>query len=423
MRRWPALTLAAALLVAAARAEDDQYLSEAIDRATNGGDPQSLTQLLHWGLQHTDLDELHAKAEGIRAQQDGAAATPGVLSASGNTGEAAQVPAGLPSPGAADQAAVARSVTPMSKDRRVELDELARIVMPDMVAEMRKALAIVEDEAAEAEARVEALEVLQEHVEDLDNARDFNTIGGFPVVLRTLAEDAEPRLQAVAAWVVGTAVQNNRELQLVLVELGALPSLLRLFGAHAAPEVRAKALFAVSGLLRACPEAQRQLGAHEGVSALLAALSDSSPKLVRKVLVLLTDLLQESRGAEEAAPPTATDEGGVPLRHAAWERDAVPAADGGVAASLRGALRNSSALCDAVVHSLRAADLDTQDKASRALEQMLDAGLAESSCAGEAMRSALRAFAAACEAAADGCGDDDVLPRVRRLLDALAPPK
>ena len=85
MRRWPALTLAAALLVAAVRAEDDQYLSEAIDRATNGGDPQSLTQLLHWGLQHTDLDELHAKAEGIRAQQDGAAATPGVLSASGNT--------------------------------------------------------------------------------------------------------------------------------------------------------------------------------------------------------------------------------------------------------------------------------------------------------------------------------------------------
>ena len=40
MRRWPALTLAAALLVAAVRAEDDQYLSEAIDRATNGGRPK-----------------------------------------------------------------------------------------------------------------------------------------------------------------------------------------------------------------------------------------------------------------------------------------------------------------------------------------------------------------------------------------------
>ena len=42
-------------------------------------------------------------------------------------------------------------------------------------------------------------------------------------------------------------------------------------------------------------------------------------------------------------------------------------------ASLRGALRNSSRLCDAVVHSLQAEDLDTRDKASRALEQILDA--------------------------------------------------
>ena len=42
-----------------------------------------------------------------------------------------------------------------------------------------------------------------------------------------------------------------------------------------------------------------------------------------------------------------------------------------------------------------------------------------SSCLGDAMRAALRDFTAAwtaqCEAAADGCGDDDVLPRLRRL--------
>ena len=114
-------------------------------------------------------------------------------------------------------------------------------------------------------------------------------------------------------------------------------------------------------------------------------------------------------------------------------------------ASLRGALRNSSRLCDAVVHSLQAADIDTRDKASRALEQILDAGLelhpvarlpaavhgaatgaaAEpSSCLGEPMRAALRDFTAVwtvqCEAAPDGCGDDDVLPRLRRLEARVA---
>jgi hypothetical protein len=109
-----------------------------------------------------------------------------------------------------------------------------------------------------------------------------------------------------------------------------------------------------------------------------------------------------------------------------------------VGASLRGALRNSSRLCDAVVQSLQAEDLDTRDKASRALEQIFDAGLellpaldhraaagaagaagAASSCLGDAMRAALRDFTAVwtaqCEAAPDGCGDDDVLPRLRRL--------
>ena len=199
--------------------------------------------------------------------------------------------------------------------------------------------------------------------------------------------------------------------------------------------------------------------------------------------MLLTDLLLESSQAEaEGAggfevPPTATGDDGAPLKeHASWNagrasmevgvapphphlsshphphpylQPSLPSPSlyhrpnqAGVGASLRGALRNSSRLCDAVVHSLQAEDLDTRDKASRALEQIFDAGLellpslvhsavaggagavaggtAEpSSCLGDAMRAALRDFTAAwtaqCEAAADGCGDDDVLPRLRRL--------
>eukprot|EP00964_Phaeocystis_antarctica_P006801 scaffold3677_cov58-Phaeocystis_antarctica.AAC.4 len=217
----------------------------------------------------------------------------------------------------------------------------------------------MEDETMDLEGRVLAFEMLQEQVEDIDNARDFYKIGGFPAVMRALAEDGiaedgSARLQAAAAWVAGTAVQNNRELQLVLVELGALPTLLRLVGAHAVPEVRAKALYAASGLLRACPEAQAQFTAHDGLQALLGALTDPSPTLVRKALVLLTDLLLESSQAEAEgaegfeAPPTATGDGGVPLKeHASWN-EGRGSMEAGVGASLRGALRNSSRLCDAV---------------------------------------------------------------------------
>ena len=207
--RWAAAALCLMVLLSVARVkateEEDPVLADAIDRAT-GGDPQTMTQasvnrpsprraappratprpdlprvpvhrdqgpighppalrlthlcamphpqLLHWGLQHTDLDELHAKAEHLRTTQqlggEGGGGegdlTPGVLSASGNVGEA---PPGLPSP---DGTAAPRTVSPMSKERRVELDELARIMMPDMVAEMRKMLAVAEDETMDPEA-------------------------------------------------------------------------------------------------------------------------------------------------------------------------------------------------------------------------------------------------------------------------------
>lgn len=109
-------------------------------------------QLLHWGLQHTNLEELHAKAEHLRqlggeGDVEGSAAAlsaaglaPGVLSAAGNVGEASALP-GLPSP---DGTAAPKRVSPMTPERRAELDALGRIMMPDMVAEMRKMLAVAE---------------------------------------------------------------------------------------------------------------------------------------------------------------------------------------------------------------------------------------------------------------------------------------
>ena len=194
----------------AAEEKTDQVLADAIDRAT-GGDPQTMTQacttlrasprraaprrasrhpalprpaashrlafpraetrldqptcastkptvgavprpqLLHWGLQHTNLEELHAKAEHIRQHGGGegdvegsaAGRGPAVLSAAGNVGEASAVP-GLPSP---DGTAAPKRASPMTPERRAELDELGRIMMPDMVAEMRKMLAVAEDGA------------------------------------------------------------------------------------------------------------------------------------------------------------------------------------------------------------------------------------------------------------------------------------
>ena len=73
--------------------------------------------------------------------------------------------------------------------------------------------------------------------------RDLKAIDQFPAVLAHLAGE-QPALQTAAAWVIGSAAQNHRELQLHLLELGALPSLLHLVHSHQSLELRAKALCA-----------------------------------------------------------------------------------------------------------------------------------------------------------------------------------
>ena len=57
-----------------------------------------------------------------------------------------------------------------------------------------------------------------------------------------LMASEQPVLQTAAVWVLGSAAQNHREIQLHLLEIGALPSLLALVHSHASLELRAKAL-------------------------------------------------------------------------------------------------------------------------------------------------------------------------------------
>ena len=290
---------ATALLVALSHAstpappEDDPL-------ASIGNDPQTLSQLLQWSLANQDLDALHRKAEAIR--RGGATEGSGVeLTGDGK---------GLPAPTSAGAAAAESVVKQLTPERKAELDALYQEMMPDTVGLMREALAKALDVSLDEEAREAGLIELEELVDDIDNAKDLRTIGGLVDVVGLLAADASPPLQAGAAWVLGSAVKNHRELQLYLLgETRALASLLALLTSHRDAEVRAKTIYALSALLRNCPEAQAAFGKADGVGALRAVLADggSGPKLVRKALVLVTDLLREQRLALETADAAIAD--------------------------------------------------------------------------------------------------------------------
>eukprot|EP00965_Chrysotila_dentata_P023931 793120-Pleurochrysis_carterae.AAC.1 len=199
----------------------DIQLEGSVERSAealgNLDDPRTLSQLLQWGIAHTDLDALHAKAEAVRAQQksqtgDSAKGSgvgmsagdeeestiDGVLSADGNIGE--YVEEGGVNVRWVDDAEFAQLPTPLDAAARMvrrrksvaeekhvpltqsELKHLADVLMPNQVELMRAALDAAMAETANEEEREEGLNALQELVEDIDNARDFMTIGGFKQV-------------------------------------------------------------------------------------------------------------------------------------------------------------------------------------------------------------------------------------------------
>ncbi|KAI5862760.1 Fes1-domain-containing protein [Durotheca rogersii] len=77
------------------------------------------------------------------------------------------------------------------------------------------------------EARLIAFDNLEQLVESLDNANLLATLGLWSPLLALLAH-AEPDLRRMAAWCVGTAVQNNSPCQERLVALGGVERLVRM---------------------------------------------------------------------------------------------------------------------------------------------------------------------------------------------------
>lgn len=316
-----------------------------------------------------------------------------VLSAAGNVGE-------LPTPADAWSSGhtVSRGLSP---ERLAELKELQETLdsLPSGMELMRTAMdgALDVNRTLGLDARVASLLVLQELVEDIDNARDLGVAGGFKEVLKLLQSD-EVRIQSHALWVLGTAAQNVEEMQRHLcIEVEAMGPILRLLVASSSVEVRAKALYACSALVRAYPAGQRQFEETGGVSALVELLATEEPlgKLSRKAVVMLTDMLMHAEAGQEGAL-------GQALRH------------------------NATTLCGSVLSHLDSVTRDAQEKGVLLLEQMVTplwqpTLRASGACAFERMAMMLRKWSRACEVDGECDETHERAEQVAHLLGGFGP--
>merc|ERR1719378_1926225 len=145
-----------------------------------------MNELLQWGIQNSDPEELKRRAE---------------------AGETKQLSA-------------------------LDKEMLDVLLGQPTVAAMRALLVKLEPEAigqpnGEEDALV-AVEELEFHCEDLDNANDLAKIGGLKTLLSLAAAAVDPELKEGALGVIAAGLQNNPPFQQAAAALGAPTLLLQL---------------------------------------------------------------------------------------------------------------------------------------------------------------------------------------------------
>jgi len=98
--------------------------------------------------------------------------------------------------------------------------------------------------------RLVAFDNFEQLIENLDNANNLDPLKLWEPLLKCLEND-ESEIRMMAAWCVGTAVQNNEKSQLKCLENGGIAPLAKLaVGEKEGKQVRRKAIYALSSAVR-----------------------------------------------------------------------------------------------------------------------------------------------------------------------------
>ena len=147
-------------------------------------------------------------------------------------------------------------------------------------------------------------------IESLDNANNMKNMKMWEPIISLLTHpQSSPPIQHATLWIIGTAVQNNDKAQMAILDFEPLAPLLELLRSSTDGEVRSKAMYALSGILKHNPKAVDLFGKADGWLTLKGALLDSNVSLRRKAAFFVNSLLlqddsadQTSTGSDASAP-------------------------------------------------------------------------------------------------------------------------
>ncbi|KAL5615631.1 hypothetical protein BROUX41_005669 [Berkeleyomyces rouxiae] len=142
---------------------------------------------------------------------------------------------------------------PTEKRSQLTPEIIASLMGGPSDAELMKAaieLVTGTDPEVTVESKVTALDNFEQLIESLDNANNMANLGLWTPLLSVL-KSPEPELRRMAAWCVGTAVQNNASSQERMLACGGIPTLVEMaLKEDEEKSVRKKAVYALSSSCR-----------------------------------------------------------------------------------------------------------------------------------------------------------------------------
>ena len=182
-----------------------------------------------------------------------------------------------------------------------------------------KTLANMNDESISVEMKLESLENLSDFCEDIDFASglskfkirtkynlicyilklvlclDFHKIGGF-ALFESLFRSESSAIRAATCHLIATIVQNNPYCQKIALQDNIMTSLLSILSQDPSEQVRVKALYAISCLVREDEAAQEAFLKADGLSHVMRVLQSdvTLDKLHVKAAFLVSNLAKSS---------------------------------------------------------------------------------------------------------------------------------
>lgn len=165
---------------------------------------------------------------------------------------------------------------------------------PDEPTLMKHAMAVISNPEATLENKLTAFDNFEMLIENLDNANNIENLKLWEPLIAVL-DSTESELRAFALSVTGTAVQNNEKSQNNFAKYdGSLAKVMQIAGnAQEDAQVRIKAFYTLSSLIRHNKEIYKQFYELDGLKLIAPVLNDANAneKLKLRVMALLSTIM------------------------------------------------------------------------------------------------------------------------------------